>query len=1077
MAGSINQNYFSQVNARFQTELTKGDGATAQNLRNQSGVTHTAKKSTVKKGGTVAEEGASLSDAARQQLKTEQQHHSDHVAEHGQELAQQAGIETGHETSERGELGRKRGYDRDHEELPDGPTPDGRVKLTSPEGKTQILKVEDHAHLERMDDPDVTDRRVLDDIPDANLNAANATLDTQMANGVSKVAVLKTDPKIDAVAEAMEVKPLPTLAEPMDIVAPGNDKTTRPMSLEFPPEMERVAAEKAARELASGELQQEMLVAGPALTAATAAAAATATTAAASATAPSSPPAEPAETPKSEGISPQRTRSLFTAVQAMKDTPISAWPELSKILDLKADQGLGVKPEGFGLEARAQRDEWAVGQALTLAQAGKFQWAREILEGKHNHLVGKPALETLRQDEATGRQFDRHYNKPGGGARLWERGHDSMDKLEGKTVAFLHREESGALREIRGTVKGTEPGMATFCLAEHPGMDFNHNQIPHMAYLHGDPAKIPSPPPAAPVPLAPFKAGPAQSRTDALIESCRNLKPAEALHLLKEAGVENQQAAGEKFKTGLQGDEAQEQTKQWRLGQAVGLMQNHETEAAKDLLSGRFDNLAGKDLGPVVKQNRDTTIDFQRHYSKQGGSLRNSPGPHYKASAKELSGKFVAMLHPDPETGVLKEIRGVLRPAEGGSALFEISGQPGKVFNTNQVSQMAILPGPNVPPLNSAGPEVKPQPQPATGEPSPTTRLKADAGVEQLQAFTSPLERLQRQTARSGLNEQQKKDLESLESDVKSIRGLYRQISERPGDQQFVAAAHNQISQAQSRIGQMASQYQSRDSNMRVSIDPQSGEVFTHLSWTQNKVSPDMEAQGYKGMAYHLTSSPGRSDYELQAAPLNAQGQAADPNYVKVRVASGDPRAWEGVAAVVGGPEGENGFHASTMQPGNPKLHTHMQMDSSRLSGAQKALADQAMADSGMSWPSGSGPDASGGFQNQRGERQEPVKPGFLNRLRYLFSGDSSYLGGAPAYSPPPPYWQPPQPPAYPYMGGYPNYGYPPVNYNYGAGYPGSVPGWGGNNGMDTMMKIMMATTMISSVAMPMMYFANCMYW
>lgn len=251
------------INNQFANQLGRGEGKTAENLRNQSGVTHTAKRTTVKKGGTIAEEGSQLSPAAREALKTQEQQHSDHVAEHGHELAQQAGLDVPADDHEQAELQRKRGYDRDQELLAEGPTADGKnYVMAAPDGTKQVMKVEDHDYLKKMDDADFTDAQVLDDIPPKNLEAANAVMDTQMAQGVSKVAVLKSDPKIDAVAETMEVAPAPHLAEPMDIRDNTNDPKNKPIQLELPLEMEQMAARKAAEDLASGNHQEEAMIAG-----------------------------------------------------------------------------------------------------------------------------------------------------------------------------------------------------------------------------------------------------------------------------------------------------------------------------------------------------------------------------------------------------------------------------------------------------------------------------------------------------------------------------------------------------------------------------------------------------------------------------------------------------------------------------------------------------------------------------------------------------------------------------------------------------------------------------------------------
>lgn len=256
-------NYFAQVNAQFAKDMAKGDGAASQSLRNASGTTAQARKGSVAKNEVAGGEdsgGIVLSDKAQQALKSAQDQHGEILEDHGHEMAQQAGVhDTSHETAD---ARMQRGYERTQEELGEKQLPHGMVRVESAEGVEQVVTVKQAEHLEQMDDPDITDDRVLGEIPDANLNAANAVIESQMAQGVSKVAQLKTDPKIDEVAATMEVEPRPMMTEPMDIVGPGNDRLSQPMPVEFPPEMEQIAAEKAARDLSNGGGEQESFLAG-----------------------------------------------------------------------------------------------------------------------------------------------------------------------------------------------------------------------------------------------------------------------------------------------------------------------------------------------------------------------------------------------------------------------------------------------------------------------------------------------------------------------------------------------------------------------------------------------------------------------------------------------------------------------------------------------------------------------------------------------------------------------------------------------------------------------------------------------
>lgn len=262
MATPLNTGSF--INQQFANQLGRGEGKSAENLRNQSGVTNTQKKTTVKKGGNIAEEGSNLSPAAREALKSEQAQHAEHMAEHGQEMAHQSGLDVPADDHEQQELRSKRGYERDQDTKTEGPTADGKnFKMAAPDGTLQVIPAEDHAYLtKKMDDPDFTDAKLLDDIPPKSLQAAEAVMDTQMAKGVSNVAKLKTDPKIDAVAETMEVEPAPKLVDPMPIRDTTNDPKMQPVQMELPLETHQVAAEKAAAELASGNHQEEAMIAG-----------------------------------------------------------------------------------------------------------------------------------------------------------------------------------------------------------------------------------------------------------------------------------------------------------------------------------------------------------------------------------------------------------------------------------------------------------------------------------------------------------------------------------------------------------------------------------------------------------------------------------------------------------------------------------------------------------------------------------------------------------------------------------------------------------------------------------------------
>lgn len=251
-------NYFSQINQN----LAKGpDAKTAENLRHTGGTANTQRKSSTAKKGAVQEEGSSLSEAAQKSLQSS---HAEAIEGHEHELAQKAGLqELDPESNESHELKMKRGYERDQEEKAEatngGQLPEGFVTMKSPQGIEQVLAPDQVEKLGALDgDLEHVDGRLLGDIPQANLEAAERVLDTQLKDGLKPVAKLKPVPEAQD-AGRMELGAVDFMVEPLDIRQTGNDRSL-PMSLDFPDSMTEIAAERAATQLANGELQEEMRI-------------------------------------------------------------------------------------------------------------------------------------------------------------------------------------------------------------------------------------------------------------------------------------------------------------------------------------------------------------------------------------------------------------------------------------------------------------------------------------------------------------------------------------------------------------------------------------------------------------------------------------------------------------------------------------------------------------------------------------------------------------------------------------------------------------------------------------------------
>lgn len=104
-----------------------------------------------------------------------------------------------------------------------------------------------------------TPEMILQGMPEGARKAAEATLDTQIkTKGRDKVAQLKDDPKITAVAEQMDLDPAETLQESAKIAPIRTPKDEPPMMVEDT-QSEVLAKEAARRQLESGGANEAMI--------------------------------------------------------------------------------------------------------------------------------------------------------------------------------------------------------------------------------------------------------------------------------------------------------------------------------------------------------------------------------------------------------------------------------------------------------------------------------------------------------------------------------------------------------------------------------------------------------------------------------------------------------------------------------------------------------------------------------------------------------------------------------------------------------------------------------------------------
>ncbi len=238
-------NYFSDLNAKL---AARGPDQAAQESAKAAGggKATEAKSHKADKGREVHHhDGLNLSKAALDQQ----------MADSGQatEMADMLGLNQEANTQEDGQVSDRttRNSDR-HTHLGEE---DARV-VASQNAETHS----DEKQAERLQIIDNEDHpmNLNADVPDANLEAASRVLSGQTTGGVSKVA------KLHAVPEVLESGPIEKSivgfsGEPMDIRDVGNDPRCAPMQIEIPEETHQVAREMAARQLASGELDEAMI--------------------------------------------------------------------------------------------------------------------------------------------------------------------------------------------------------------------------------------------------------------------------------------------------------------------------------------------------------------------------------------------------------------------------------------------------------------------------------------------------------------------------------------------------------------------------------------------------------------------------------------------------------------------------------------------------------------------------------------------------------------------------------------------------------------------------------------------------
>lgn len=249
MASSIGGNQFSHINQQL---AAKGpDAATQENLRQTGGTAASQSRSQAPKSKTPAQEsgGVQLSEAARKSLQSGDE--SELQLAHHAGLGEELHPDSRHE--QHVEQGNQRYQDSVKEKLTGGPPTPHAEAPSAPDSADKVQARLTAAKLAAYDDPDTVYQRVLEDIPEANMEAAEKVLESQLKReGMKKVSNLKVGPEAQE-AGRMEMAAADFMSTPLDIRDPENDRSA-PVPLDFPDETTEMAKEKAAE--AAGELEQ-----------------------------------------------------------------------------------------------------------------------------------------------------------------------------------------------------------------------------------------------------------------------------------------------------------------------------------------------------------------------------------------------------------------------------------------------------------------------------------------------------------------------------------------------------------------------------------------------------------------------------------------------------------------------------------------------------------------------------------------------------------------------------------------------------------------------------------------------------
>lgn len=211
---------------------------------------------TQKKEGSKLNEKSFLSEAAQKALDkaeatdAEQDAHRANLKENAADVADDIALRN---------KTKKRGEDDDDKRVGSGQVKEKKSQtvFALDDGDEYEVTTTQAEGVKKMDGK--SPEEILAGMPEGARKASEATLDAQIkTKGTDKVADLKDDPKITAVAEQLDLDPAESLKESA-VIAPIKDAKNEPPMLQDDPNAERMAKEAAIKQMQSGGGPEAMI--------------------------------------------------------------------------------------------------------------------------------------------------------------------------------------------------------------------------------------------------------------------------------------------------------------------------------------------------------------------------------------------------------------------------------------------------------------------------------------------------------------------------------------------------------------------------------------------------------------------------------------------------------------------------------------------------------------------------------------------------------------------------------------------------------------------------------------------------